>query len=100
MRMADHKVADRVIVTVEENLDIGVTYCPGIGEAFPPANGKKLIQLFLESVERPPQGTAPLLLPAASAIASAIRAPPLNPLDTTPRAVFVDLHLPFGRMQL
>ncbi len=45
-------------------------------------------------------GSAPFLLPATSHIAAAVRAPALQTVHTTPRAIVVDLDFPFRRMHV
>src|SRR4029077_21260991 len=58
------------------------------------------IEPVLQGVEGLAERAAPLLLPAAAGIAAAIGTPALDAVDAAPRAVFDDLRLPLGRMQL
>src|ERR1700722_6836176 len=84
---------------IEDDPDIIVASLPGIANKFFQSRFKDGSQFIAKPVECLPQRSAPLLVPGVTAgVASAIATPAFDAMDTTPRAVFNDLHEVLGRM--
>src|SRR5262249_4441826 len=86
-------------VSVQHNVDIGITHFPGFLKVVTCVAVTHPVEMTFQLIERSAECTAPFLLPAPSAIAAAIRATALDAMNTTPGAVLVDLYLPFGGME-
>src|SRR5438067_1186663 len=94
------EVADRFRAAVLDDLDVPLARRPRVRKTLPAAGCEKAVEFLAELVEGFAQRTAPFLLPAPPHIAATIRSPALDPVDAAPGAVVVDLHLPFGRVEL
>src|SRR5262249_5518576 len=99
VRMPLEKLAHRLGVSVQDDLDVAVAGLPGIRKALRAARRENVVQMVLELVERLPQRPTPLLMPAASHVAATVGAPAFHAMLAAPRAVLVNLHLPLGRVQ-
>jgi hypothetical protein len=98
-RMIDKKGLPGFVGTIEDNANVVVASDPRIANIFLEARFENRSQLVTEPVKRGSQRSTPLLVPRMTArIASAVAAPTLDSMDTTPGAVFHDLDVMPRRM--